>query len=327
MQRPSAMHILFITSTRIGDAVLTSGLLAHLIETYPESLITVACGTTAAPLFAHTPNIETVLPMTKRRGGGHWLGLWTRVVQRKWDIVVDLRGSAMAYFLWARRRHVYTSSNNNLHRVDSLGRLLSLSPPPSPRVWPGESARDRARIAVPFGPPVFALGPTANSKSKIWPQENFAALIKELTEGENPLFPHARIAIFSAPEERSEALPLFDVVPPDRRIDVAGTVDLPTAYACLERMDFFVGNDSGLMHLAAAAGVPTLGLFGPTRESLYAPWGPHTMAIRGEESYEEIIGAPNFYFGMPETCMRGLSVEKAVRAVRELWERQQGRRT
>ena len=46
------MRILFITSNRIGDAVLSTGLLDHLIRTYPQAQFSVACGTVAAGVFA-----------------------------------------------------------------------------------------------------------------------------------------------------------------------------------------------------------------------------------------------------------------------------------
>ncbi len=68
-------------------------------------------------------------------------------------------------------------------------------------------------------------------------------------------------------------------------IDLVGKVDLLTAYACLKRARLFVGNDSGLMHLAAAAGAPTLGLFGPSDERLYAPWGPRARVLRGPRDF------------------------------------------
>jgi ADP-heptose:LPS heptosyltransferase len=51
---------------------------------------------------------------------------------------------------------------------------------------------------------------------------------------------------------------------------------LSQAAACLARCTIFIGNDSGLMHLAAAAGAPTLGLFGPSQASEYAPAGRRT---------------------------------------------------
>jgi hypothetical protein len=71
-----------------------------------------------------------------------------------------------------------------------------------------------------------------------------------------------------------------------RLIDTVGRIDLLTAYACLKRVRLFIGNDSGLMHLAAAAGAPTLGLFGPSDDRLYAPWGENARTLRGPRDFE-----------------------------------------
>src|SRR5439155_23525501 len=65
-------------------------------------------------------------------------------------------------------------------------------------------------------------------------------------------------------------------------------VDLVIAFACLRQARLFIGNDSGTMHLAAAAGAPTLGLFGPSDERRYAPWGPRARAVRGPRTLEQI---------------------------------------
>src|SRR3546814_17444434 len=75
-----------------------------------------------------------------------------------------------------------------------------------------------------------------------------------------------------------------------RGVNLVERSDLLTAAACLERADFFVGNDSGLMHLAAAAGTPTLGLFGPSPEVRYRPWGPHAGYVRTPERFEALPG-------------------------------------
>ena len=72
-------------------------------------------------------------------------------------------------------------------------------------------------------------------------------------------------------------------------IDLVGKIDLLTAYACLKRARLFVGNDSGLMHLSAAAGAPTLGLFGPSDDRLYGPWGPNARALRGPRDFETFV--------------------------------------
>ncbi len=74
-----------------------------------------------------------------------------------------------------------------------------------------------------------------------------------------------------------------------RTIDLTGKVDLLTAYACLRRARLFIGNDSGLMHIAAAAGAPTLGLFGPSDERRYAPWGDKAVAVRGPRGFDQFL--------------------------------------
>jgi ADP-heptose:LPS heptosyltransferase len=110
-------------------------------------------------------------------------------------------------------------------------------------------------------------------------------------------------------------------IPVERLIDTVGKIDLLTVAACLERCRFFVGNDSGLMHLAAAVGVPTLGLFGPSREEHYAPWGPLGASVRTEESFEDLTGAPGYDHRTTGTLMDGLSIDRAEEAARALWRR------
>jgi ADP-heptose:LPS heptosyltransferase len=114
---------------------------------------------------------------------------------------------------------------------------------------------------------------------------------------------------------------VLQAVPEERRVDLVGRADLPTLYACLQRASLFVGNDSGLMHMAAAAGIPTLGLFGPSRDELYGPWGPRCAAVRTPESYDELIGAPGFDVHTTGSLMLGLEVESVERAVRHLLDR------
>ena len=128
------MNILFVTSNRIGDAVLSTGLLGHVIDRHAGAAVTVACGPLAAPLFAATPGVSRVIAWPKRRAGGHWLRLWATALPRFWHLAIDLRGSALPYFLFARRRLVLRPSRTPVHRVRHLGALLGLRDPPAPRV-------------------------------------------------------------------------------------------------------------------------------------------------------------------------------------------------
>ena len=111
---------------------------------------------------------------------------------------------------------------------------------------------------------------------------------------------------------------MIDALPAERVLDLVGGVDLLTAAACLRRCRAFLGNDSGLMHLAAAAGIPTLGLFGPSHTRRYRPWGPHAAFLRTPESYDELVRRAVPPGQAEVTLMGGLSVEAVFEATEYL---------
>ena len=74
------------------------------------------------------------------------------------------------------------------------------------------------------------------------------------------------------------------------------------------------------MHIAAASGVPTLGLFGPSREELYGPWGPNCAHVRTPESFDR-IHPEGFDHLTSETLMDGLTVETVIKALEVIWRR------
>ena len=311
------MHILFVTATRIGDAVLSTGLLAHLIKRHPEARLTIAAGPAAGPLFEAVPGLERLAVMEKRRWSSHWLPFYAAVAPRRWDLVVDLRGSALAWLLRAGERKVMAKGDGGEHRVRQLGRLFDLDPPPSPRLWTAPHHERAANLLIPPGAQVLAIGPAANWRGKQWRAERFAKLALRLTAANGPL-PGTRVVVLAAHHERAQAEPLLRAIPHDRRIDLVGRVDLLTAAAVLRRCALFIGNDTGLMHIAAAAGAPTLGLFGPSPVGQYAPWGRYTAVVRSEEPPEIMFG-PGFDHRTTDTLMDGLSVEAAEAAARRLW--------
>lgn len=316
------MNILFVTSSRIGDAVLSTGVLDHLISEYPDARISIACGPVAAPLFEAVPNLCRIIVIHKKPFALHWLKLWAACVGSRWSLVVDLRASLLAWFLPARRRRVLGPSRDLVHRVRRLSELIDLDQPKAPRLWTAPRHADVAARLIPADGPVLALSPTANWRGKRWPAENFTALAERLT-GAGGILPGARVAVFGAASERPAARPVIEAIPHARRIDLVGKVDLLTAFACLKRCAFFVGNDSGLTHIAAAAHVPTLGLFGPSRVEHYAPWGEHAAVAQTAIPYDELC--PPGYVPRPtDALMDSLSVDTAEAAARALWRRCRG---
>ncbi|HEY9234864.1 MULTISPECIES: glycosyltransferase family 9 protein [Phenylobacterium] len=279
--------ILFITATRIGDAVLSSGLIKRLLDEVSNATFTIVAGKAAAPLFAEVPNLERLIVMEKLKNGGHWFNLWREVRQRRWGLVVDLRGSAISQFLRRERRAVFKrSSGEPVHKVIEAARLLKIEgEPPAPYIFTSPATEAYADELTAGKGPILAMAPAANWIGKTWPVERFAQVAIQLFDG--PLA-GGRLMLVGGPDDMRAISALRSVIARERTIDLAGKVELLATYACLKRARLFIGNDSGLMHMAAAAGTPTLGLFGPSDDRLYAPWGQNTRVVRGIRTLDEI---------------------------------------
>ena len=312
--------ILFIGPSRIGDAVLASGLIKKLADEAPGARFTIAVGPAAAPLFAEVPGLDALIVMQKQKGSGHWFTLWNQVRHKRWSLVVDMRGSAIARFLRTDRRSVHRkSAGEPAHKVIEAASLLTLeNEPPSPFLFTSDEIEARAVELLGEGGPILAMGPAANWLGKTWPIERFARVAIELLDAEGPMA-GGRLMVLGGPEDARYVESLVRTVPRDRVIDLTGQVDLLTAYAVLKRARLFVGNDSGLMHLAAAAGAPTIGLFGPSDDRLYAPWGPDTRVVRGPREFEQFKAVDP---GLNQTIghMMDLPVDTVVEAARDLLE-------
>ena len=272
------MRILFITSNRLGDAVLTTGLLGHLMETSPAARFTIVAGPLGAPLFRAVPGLESLIALPKQSWSRHWLGLWRRVVRTRWDLVVDLRDTPVSRLICARRLAVLRTPDHGEHKVVTLARAYGLDRPPAPRLWLDAPAREAAARLLPGDGPYLALAPAANWTGKEWPVGNYAALAAALTAPDGPLA-GAAIVLLGAAGEEARCRPVGEHVPGARIVDLVGRTDPQLAAACIARCRLFVGNDSGLMHIAAAIGTPTLGLFGPSPAETYGPWGARARAV------------------------------------------------
>ena len=320
MAAPKPFPILFITSTRIGDAVLSSGLVKRLHDEIPRARFTIAAGPLAAPLFRDTPGLEALIPMEKQGGGMHWLQLWQRVRKTKWGLVVDIRGSGVSGLVSTKTRAVYRRPSDSApveHKVVELARLLKLQDePPAPYLFVSDDTQDEADGHLGEGGPLLAIAPGANWIGKTWPAERYAVLAARLL-GREGAMPEGRLLLIGGPDDKKASEAVRRELPRKRVIDITGELDLLTIYAMLKRVRLFVGSDSGLMHLAAAAGAPTLGLFGPSDERRYGPWGDHARPLRGPRSFDHYKSIDP-QLNQSISHMNDLSVERVLGAAKRL---------
>jgi ADP-heptose:LPS heptosyltransferase len=307
--------ILFITATRIGDAVLSSGLIRRLHDEIPQARFTIVAGPAAAPLFAEVPNLDRVIVMEKSKSGGHWFDLWRETRTRRWGLVVDFRGSGLTRFLRTRRRAIHKKSVEPVHKVVEAARVLKIEDEPAaPFLYTSPETEAYAAELTAGEGPILALAPAANWIGKTWPVERFSQVAMRLIREPGPL-QGGRLMVVGGLDDAHLVKSLRDVAP-SRIIDLTGK-DLLTAYAALRHARLFIGNDSGAMHLAAAAGCPTIGLFGPSDERLYGPWGDNTRAVRGPRELDQIRQV-DANLDQAICHMMDLPVEKVVRAANEL---------
>jgi ADP-heptose:LPS heptosyltransferase len=315
---PAAFPILFITANRVGDAVLSSGLIKRLADEIPNARFTVVAGPVAAPLFEEVPTLDRIIVLAKTKNRGHWFDLWREVRGTRWGLVVDLRGSGLSRFISTRRRAIWRKvPGSAVHKVIEAARILKIEDDPAPPfIFTTPETEARAdELTAGFGP-ILALAPGANWLGKTWPLERFSRVAMRLLDPDGPM-KGGRLMVLGGPEEQKLAKGLRDVVMRSQFINLTEDIDLLTAHACLKRARLFIGNDSGTMHLAAAAGIPTLGLFGPSDEQLYGPWGENTRVVRGPRTYEQ-IRAVDPSFGQALCHMMDLTVETVGQAAEEL---------
>jgi len=270
---------LFVTSNRLGDAVLTTGALQYLHELEPDIPITVVCGHLSAEIFANMAGVERVVAISKQKYSGHWLTAARELGFKFWHRIVDYRGSPLSLFP-ARHRHVWRGGADDVHKAIANARMLGLETPLPPRLDPDMDDPDL------LGPlegaaRILALAPTANFFKKQWHHDNYVALAQALTAEGAPLA-GAKVVVLGAPGEEAQALPVVAGLPEDQVVDFVGKTTPLQAAKLIRRSDLFVGNDSGLMHTSVAVGRPTVGLFGIGKPAVYGPWGDKSLCLIGD---------------------------------------------
>jgi heptosyltransferase-2 len=142
--------------------------------------------------------------------------------------------------------------------------LAAAGDPPT-LAWSETDHADAHERTSELPPGFVAVHPGSGSPAKNWPCERFAAVARKLSPGRPCL-------LVLGPAEAA--------APPFEGAIAARSWPVRALGAALSRAGVFLGNDSGISHLAAAAGAPTLALFGPTDPAIWAPVGPRATSLR-----------------------------------------------
>jgi heptosyltransferase-2 len=294
----SEAPILLIPYVWIGDFVRCHTVVKLLKRQHPSAPVDVLASSLVAPLVDYMPGVRKgivvdlprkrlplplhralaqrlreegyaqalVMPRTWKAALAPWLaGIPLRtgfVGEARFGLINDLR--------WGERalpRMIDRCAALAMPKGENLPANLPLPelkvPPPEVAEW-----RQRHDLA-PDGRRVVAFAPGAVGPSKRWPY--FAELARRMT-GEG-----CTIWVIGGPDEKALAAEIAGAGGPHVR-DLTGK-DLRNAILALAVADGAVSNDSGLLHVAAALGTPTVGIFGPTSPWHWAPLNPIAAAI------------------------------------------------
>jgi ADP-heptose:LPS heptosyltransferase len=169
--------------------------------------------------------------------------------------------------------------------VEELGCDPGLEPPVL--VATPEEQQAASRLDEQLPERFLAIHPGSGSPRKNWPHARFAALARTLSR-ERPWL------LVEGPADR-DAVAALGAASGDAV--VARELPARVLGALLARAGLYVGNDSGVSHLAAAFGAPTLALFGPTDPAVWSPVGPRVKALRASDaslaalSVEDVLSA------------------------------------
>ena len=273
-------RLLVITLSNIGDLVMTTPVFEALNEAFPNCPIDCLADARSCELLSAAPYIGEIFIREKGAALAEKFGLIRCLRRRRYRLIVDLRTPVLPYLLRAERRLIKLRGNiPGAHAVEEhysviASILPTVEKPPPCYLYLDSKSTGRAErflSALP-GTQWLAVAPGANWAGKKWPSTQYQALLRSAAS----LFDGA-IVVGSA-DDNADASKLTVVGMPV--LNMVGRTDLPLAAALLMRAKVFIGNDSGLGHVAAAVGLPTMTIFGPGRPERYRPWGRKTEIVR-----------------------------------------------
>ena len=331
------IEILVVQTAFLGDAVLTTPILSALKNALPSCRVTLLCTPETKDVFTENKNMDEILVMDKKGKDRSVISLWKwgHYLRGKYDIAIlphrSFRSALLTALAGIPKRVGFANSQGrmfltdlvdfdwkmhdaerNLRLLEPLGIRGVMSP-----VQVNSSADWRA-LACAHGlnenVPWVGMNPGSVWATKRWLPEGFASVADDLIREMK-----CHVLLFGSEKDR----PAVEAVASHMKetpVNLCGKTDLKVLTAMIARCRLFVTNDSGPMHLASAALVPVVAIFGPTtRELGFFPYGPKSTVVE-----LDLPCRPCSLHGGRECplnhfkCMRDLTPEMVLKACREL---------
>lgn len=298
MSRAIPQRVLVVCTRRIGDVLLATPLIRSIRRAWPQADIDalVFCGT--ADILSGNPDLANVIAVPERSG---WQ-VRLRELRQLWnayDVAFSCVPSDRArIYGWASaRRHLgmlavgepsskrwllsaavpfddvdthTVSMNLQLADLAGIERCASVVPPTAGGGLPTD-------ISSPFA----VLHPYPKFAYKMWTEEGWIALAHALRA-------RGLQVVLTASNQSEEVAYCERIAARGGALSLAGRLSLSQTADLLQRAELFVGTDTAVTHLAAASGIPTVALFGPSNP---VKWGPWPQDWSGEQSPWASVGS------------------------------------
>lgn len=339
---PAIRRILAVSSTAIGDTLLSTPALRSLRLAYPDAQIALLVNAPYLELFSSLPHVDELIPY--HGGWRRFFRLAGQLRRHRFDLACILHGNepqatplawlSGARFIFklpntSRFRFLLTNSREQLgwdnfeHGIDQRLAIARLAggAPTDRRMELAISATARTQLAerlaarnVAADAPLVALQAGASTNSRRWSPARFVELARRLLAAR----PGLRIVLTGSPAERALAERIDKEISDPRVWNSAGELPLPLLPALVERCTLMVSGDTGPMHLAVAVGTPVVALFavstatrsGPAydldRHIVIQKWRTCDPCLSKNCPYAEPI------------CMENISVDEVHTAVSRL---------
>jgi len=325
------MKILAVQWADIGDLILTTPALSALREAHPAAHIALLTSPHAAPIVEGTALVDEVYRLPRHAPTAEMLKLFWQLRGEKFDAVLFFhhlstragawKYAALAHLSGAKRRIGLDNGRGGFltervvdtgferHHADYWLELASkLGADSSPR--PCVVAREPYLLESNSAYIVVHPGSGGYSLARRWDVEQLAAAADRLASERG-----TQIVVVGSKGDDGAALIRALKSP---AIDLTGKTTLPQLADVLAKAALYLGSDSGVSHLAGAAGTPSVVVFGPTNPAAWRPWNLKTESVVVRSGVE--CSPCSFYgntLGVPggcaaRTCMKLVTVEQVV---------------